>query len=100
MRDDIRQLTEQAGCADFPYVEVRSAERSRRAASRWPLLVSTNRMLGVGGSEPDTPAPGKIRSTDQQFAAPAPDDPQTRELEGALPLLVSTRRFATASRST
>ncbi len=99
VREDIANLTAQAGAAEFPYVEVRATERARAAATRWPLLVSTNRMLGVPGTEAIDRGPSRVRSSDPQFAAPPPADPQARELEESLPLLRSTRRFSSLPRA-
>lgn len=94
-RDDVQNLAQQVGQSEFPYVEVRVAERGRAAATRWPLLVSTNRMLGMAGQEGQPAQPSRVRSADPAFPAPPPDDPQTRDLEAALPIIRSTRLYAT-----
>lgn len=81
MRDDVADLFTKLGTAPFAYLEIHVTERDRKAARRWPLLIATNRALGLeaaeregladadaplvpGRRDPETPKPPEKRKSD------------------------------------
>ena len=94
MRKDIESLLERAGIEDFEYIEIRAIERHRAAAARWPLLVLTNRLLGVLSDDP-IDAPQAIPRVSSYYQVLAQEDPEARRVENTFPLLTSTRRYST-----
>ena len=97
IRDDARDVLESAGISDFPYVEVRQNERNRVAATRWPLLSSTNEVLGMGRADAALSGEKLPSIVPATFTVMPAADPEGRRIETAFPLLQSTRRFATAT---